>query len=597
MGKILRRFYQFLLVYKKSFILFLTALVLSTVLENLNPYFFKLLVDNITQGREYELLIKILFVFVGSRILTNWLRSLSAYLGDRVIIPAARDVRVKIFRYIQDLDFAFHVNKNTGSLISAFKRGDQAFFDLYERIHENILSAIVSLIVVLSFFSGVNWTIVWIMLGLFAINISVSLILIKLNMKWRKEFNDAEDMISGVITDNLINYETVKFFAQEREEEKRLKANFVEWTRKIWGFSNSFRVMDVTIGTLSGLGMLAILWVTIRQLSNQEITAGDFVMVTGFITGFYYRFFELMYRFRGIAKNFIDLEKYFELLDNEIIVKDPIRPRKFKKIEGKIEFRNVSFSYPDNEARVLNGVDLEVKPGQSVAFVGKSGAGKTTIVKLLLRFYDLKGGQILLDGTDIRELSKSHLRSFIAVVPQEPVLFNNTIGFNIGYGKKDVTQKEIEGAAKMANLHEFIAQLPDTYETQVGERGIKLSGGQKQRLAIARALIVNPKVIVFDEATSNLDSESEKSVQEALWKTAKDRTMIIIAHRFSTIRKADKIVVMDGGSVAEVGTHSQLIRQKGGLYRLLWNLQAKGKLEADEGGLLTKKDIELVEEE
>ncbi len=597
MGKILRRFYQFLLVYKKSFILFLTALVLSTVLENLNPYFFKLLVDNITQGREYELLIKILFVFVGSRILTNWLRSLSAYLGDRVIIPAARDVRVKIFRYIQDLDFAFHVNKNTGSLISAFKRGDQAFFDLYERIHENILSAIVSLIVVLSFFSGVNWTIVWIMLGLFAINISVSLILIKLNMKWRKEFNDAEDMISGVITDNLINYETVKFFAQEREEEKRLKANFVEWTRKIWGFSNSFRVMDVTIGTLSGLGMLAILWVTIRQLSNQEITAGDFVMVTGFITGFYYRFFELMYRFRGIAKNFIDLEKYFELLDNEIIVKDPIRPRKFKKIEGKIEFRNVSFSYPDNEARVLNGVDLEIKPGQSVAFVGKSGAGKTTIVKLLLRFYDLKGGQILLDGTDIRELSKSHLRSFIAVVPQEPVLFNNTIGFNIGYGKKDVTQKEIEGAAEMANLHEFIAQLPDTYETQVGERGIKLSGGQKQRLAIARALIVNPKVIVFDEATSNLDSESEKSVQEALWKTAKDRTMIIIAHRFSTIRKADKIVVMDGGSVAEVGTHSQLIRQKGGLYRLLWNLQAKGKLEADEGGLLTKKDIELVEEE
>ncbi len=597
MGKILKKFYQFLFVYKKSFWLFVTMLVVSTILENLNPYFFKLLIDNINEGQGYDFLIGVLFLFVGARLLTNWLGTLAIYLGDRVIIPAARDVRIRIFRYIQDLDFAFHVNKNTGSLISAFKRGDQAFFDLFSRIHENILSAIVSLGVVLFFFSRVNMTIVFIMLGLFALNIAISLVLIRFNMKWRKEFNDAEDLISGIITDNLINYETVKFFAQEKEEERRLRTNFVEWTKKIWGFSNSFRLMDITIGTLSGLGMLAILWVTIRQLSTGDITTGDFVMVTGFITGFYYRFFELMYRFRGIAKNFIDLEKYFELLDNEIIVKDPIRPKKFKSIEGKIEFKNLSFSYPDNDLKVLDRVDLEIEPGQSVAFVGKSGAGKTTIVKLLLRFYDLKGGQILLDGTDISEMTKSHLRSFLAVVPQEPVLFNNTIGFNIGYGRKNVTQKEIEEAARMANLHDFIVSLPERYETQVGERGIKLSGGQKQRLAIARALIVEPKVIIFDEATSNLDSESEKLVQEALWKTAKDRTMLIIAHRFSTIRNADKIVVMDEGRVAEIGTHAQLIKQKGGLYRKLWNLQAKGKLETDEGGLLTKKDMEEVVEE
>lgn len=597
MGKILKKFYQFLFVYKKSFWLFVTMLVVSTILENLNPYFFKLLIDNINEGQRYDFLIGVLFLFVGARLLTNWLGTLAIYLGDRVIIPAARDVRIRIFRYIQDLDFAFHVNKNTGSLISAFKRGDQAFFDLFSRIHENILSAIVSLGVVLFFFSRVNMTIVFIMLGLFALNIAISLVLIRFNMKWRKEFNDAEDLISGIITDNLINYETVKFFAQEKEEERRLRTNFVEWTKKIWGFSNSFRLMDIAIGTLSGLGMLAILWVTIRQLSTGDITTGDFVMVTGFITGFYYRFFELMYRFRGIAKNFIDLEKYFELLDNEIIVKDPIRPKKFKSIEGKIEFKNLSFSYPDNDLKVLDGVDLEIEPGQSVAFVGKSGAGKTTIVKLLLRFYDLKGGQILLDGTDISEMTKSHLRSFLAVVPQEPVLFNNTIGFNIGYGRKNATQKEIEEAASMANLHDFIVSLPERYETQVGERGIKLSGGQKQRLAIARALIVEPKVIIFDEATSNLDSESEKLVQEALWKTAKDRTMLIIAHRFSTIRNADKIVVMDEGRVAEIGTHAQLIKQKGGLYRKLWNLQAKGKLETDEGGLLTKKDMEEVVEE
>lgn len=592
MGKILNRFYQFLFVYKKSFWLFVTMLVVSTILENLNPYFFKLLIDNINEGRGYDFLIGILFLFVGARLLTNWLGTLSVYLGDKVVIPAAKDVRLRIFRYIQDLDFAFHVNKNTGSLISAFKRGDQAFFDLFSRIHENILSAVISLGVVLFFFSRVNLTILWIMLGLFALNIGVSLLLIRFNMKWRKEFNDAEDVISGIITDNLINYETVKFFAQEKQEEGRLRSNFADWTKKIWGFSNSFRVMDVTIGTLSGLGMLAILWITIRQLSAGQITTGDFVMVTGFITGFYYRFFELLYRFRGIAKNFIDLEKYFELLDNEIIVKDPKHPKIFKEIKGEIEFRNVSFNYPGNEINVLKDVDIKIEPGESVAFVGRSGAGKTTVVKLLLRFYDLKKGQILLDGTDIRDLAKSHLRSFIAVVPQEPVLFNNSIGFNIGYGKDDVTLKEIKEAAKIANLHDFIEGLPEKYETQVGERGIKLSGGQKQRLAIARALVIDPKVIVFDEATSNLDSESEKLVQEALWKTAKNRTVLIIAHRFSTIRRADKIVVMNEGEVAEVGTHNQLIRKKGGIYRKLWNLQAKGKLEQDEGGLLTPAIVE-----
>jgi ABC-type multidrug transport system fused ATPase/permease subunit len=230
---------------------------------------------------------------------------------------------------------------------------------------------------------------------------------------------------------------------------------------------------------------------------------------------------------------------------------------------------------------------LEIKPGESVAFVGRSGAGKSTMVKLLLRFYDLKKGKIYLDGVDIRRFNKAYLRSLMAVVPQEPILFNNSIGFNIGYGKEGVNIEEIKEAAQMANLDSFIESLPDKYETQVGERGIKLSGGQKQRLAIARAMLVNPKILIFDEATSNLDSESEKMVQDALWKTAKDRTLLIIAHRFSTIRRADKIVVLEKGKIVEMGTHEVLIKKEEGIYRKLWRLQSRGKMK-DSGGLLTK---------
>ena len=262
-------------------------------------------------------------------------------------------------------------------------------------------------------------------------------------------------------------------------------------------------------------------------------------------------------------------------------MKDPVVPAVPEKVKGEIKFEGVSFVYPDSEAEILQEMSLVINKGESVAFVGRSGAGKTTVVKLLLRFYDVTKGKIFLDGIDIKEFTKSQLRSYIGLVPQEPVLFNNTLGYNLAYGHSNATQKQIEKVVKMANLYEFIESLPMKYETQVGERGIKLSGGQKQRLAIARMLLIDPKIIIFDEATSNLDSESERLIQDSLWKIAKGKTVLIIAHRFSTIRRVDRIIVMDKGRIVDIGSHKELKAKEEGLYRYLWQLQARGDIEVD----------------
>jgi len=575
MIKVFKRFYWFLFRYKKAFTAFAFALVISVILSNLTPYIYKLLVDAIP-SKNYQLLLKIILLFIGIKIAANLFNALTFYLGDKALFSAARDARILIFKRIQDLDFAFHVNKSTGSLISVFKRGDNAFFSLFHDLNIHIYQIIISLFVVLFFFIKIAPSIAFLMLFIFLGNTFVSWRLIRFNIKKRRAFNKAEDKISGIITDSLINYETVKFFAQEEREKNRLKEEFKDWLIRLWGYANSFRLMDITIGTLSNLGILAILWIVIRKLVIGEIGAGDLILVVSFTTNFYHSFFDFLYRLRDIAKDYVDIQRYFSILDNEILIKDPEKPVKVKNIKGEIQFEGVSFSYPDNKEDILKDVNLYIKSAESVAFVGRSGVGKTTIVRLLLRFYDVADGKISIDGIDIRNFTKSQLRSFMAVVPQEPLLFNNTIGFNIAYGSPKAKKKDIVRAAKMANLHDFIRRLSFKYKTQVGERGIKLSGGQKQRLAIARAILTDPKIIIFDEATSNLDSESETLIQDALWKITKNRTVLIIAHRFSTVRKANKIVVLDKGQVAEIGSHDDLIKKKG-LYSYLWHLQSKGR--------------------
>lgn len=394
-------------------------------------------------------------------------------------------------------------------------------------------------------------------------------------MKKRADFNTEEDHISGIITDNLINFETVKYFAKEEWERNRLRQDFKKWTSVLWGFANTFRLIDITVGSIGNIGLFLVLFISLKQLVAAELTPGQFVLVLGFITDFYPKFYQLIFRFRDLAKNYTDLQTYFAILDNQIVIKDPVKPVHKEEVKGEIEFKNITFTYPEGKARSLHDFNLHIRNGQSVALVGKSGVGKTTIVKLLMRLYDIQKGDIAIDGINIKKFSKSQLRSFMGIVPQEPILFNNSIAFNIGYGAENATIAEIKAAAAMANMDDFIESLPKKYETNVGERGIKLSGGQKQRLAIARMILSNPDIIIFDEATSHLDSESEKAIQDAFWKAAKDKTTIIIAHRLATVVKADKIIVLEEGKIVEEGSHRALIAKKNGVYRHFWEMQSE----------------------
>ena len=572
--KTIKIFYSFIARKRLLFVLFLLITISSSVFASVVPYFYKMFVDGL-QNFEYSKLLNVLVLLLIVNFVTLITHMLSFFIGDKLSFDGSIAARRKIFEHVQNLDFAFHANKSTGFLISAFKRGDGSFWGIFHVIHHRFLDVLVSFIIMVYFFSNIDSRITLIVLASFALSLYLTKILIKINIRARRLHNDEEDKVSAIIVDNMINFETVKLFSQEKKEIKRLKDAFVPWLSTGWKYVNTFRLIDGGIGTLVNLSMFLIFYIGLNLSSKNLLSVGDFVLILGFVNSIYPKLFDLVYGFREIGKNFADIEKYFGLLDYTIEVKDPDNPITLFNMKGEIEFKDVTFAYSKRSSRAVNGINLRIRQGQSVALVGKSGSGKTTLITLLMRFYDCEKGKISLDGVDIKDITKSHLRSFMGVVPQEPILFDNTISYNIAYGREKITKAEIIAAAKIANMHKFITTLPDGYGTNVGERGIKLSGGQKQRLAIARMILSDPEIIIFDEATSQLDSENEQLIQSALWKAVKDKTTIIIAHRLATAMRADKIVVMESGKIKEVGSHQELLLNKDGLYKHFWDLQTE----------------------
>lgn len=554
------------------FVAFLVVMVFWAILESVQPYFYKLLIDAVP-SLNYYLIGQILVAFFLLRVARLVFNTLTYWLGDQTLLPAARDARLAVFKKIQDLDFAFHLQKSTGSMISSIKRGDLAFFSTFHIVNVNVARVIIGFAVLLFFFFQANLYLALMMLVTFAVNFCCSYFLIKNNIKARKEFNQSEDDISSVIVDNLLNFETVKLFAKEKKELRRLKSEFKPWIRRLWSYANSFRLIDLVVGGIGNVGLLMVLLYGLQLFKTGELSAGSLVMLIGFVSDFYGKFFELVFQLRELAKQQTDLESYFAPLDENTEVKDPLKPFVLARVKGEITFENLGFSYPGGKQDALQGFNLSIKPGESVAFVGHSGAGKTTITKLLMRFYDPTAGRILLDGVDIKDFTKDQLRSYMGVVPQDPILFNNSIEYNLAYGADFYTPKQLQQAIKMANLDDFIQSMPNGLATAVGERGVKLSGGQKQRLAIARMILANPQIVIFDEATSQLDSQSEKKIQDAFWKSSRGKTTLIVAHRLSTVIKADRIAVIDGGTIVEIGNHRQLLTNKNGLYRHFWELQ------------------------
>jgi len=549
------------------------------ILSNVLPLLFRDVVNFALEG-ETEFLYRSILL-ISSIVLVTYLGdTFTMYISDFALFGAAAKLKKDVLRHLHDLDFSYHANKSSGKLISIFKRGESAFFSFYDELNIWMSRVVFDFVIIVAIYSTIYPKLIIITVIAFFVNATVMYFTVKNNVNKRKVLNKTEDDVNSQIVDNMIAFDSVKYFANEKYEQKRFSKVVDKWYQDCINYAKTFRVIDLSNGGISNFAFLVTIIVAIVDL------AGDFILAISFANTFYPKIKYLVFQFRELAKNYEDLKSYMSILDEEVTVVDKVKrissenQKLLDDKDGKleIEFRNLTFGY-DIQRPIFNNLNLTIREGESVALVGHSGVGKTTIVKLLMRFFDPTSGDIFINGVNIREIPKQSLRKLIAMVPQEASLFNNTIGYNIGYGNAGkYSADQLDQASRKAYLTSFITQLPRKYETEIGERGVKLSGGQKQRLAIARAFIKEAPIIILDEATSNLDSISEREIQQAFWELSADKTTIVIAHRLSTIEKVDRILVFDKGQIVEEGNHRDLIHRENGIYKYLWELQSSGAI-------------------
>ena len=584
--KTIYRFYQFIFRRRIHFILGSIFLVLSLSFANMTPFFVQWLTEAVQAGRIDKAFL-LVWMLGGVLLVSNLFDNIAYFITDKNMVGTSTDISHAVLTHIHNLDFAYHTNKSSGKLISLMKRGDEAFYTYYDILNRQFLNIFLSFVIMIGAFVQLRpLYIIWVM-SLVLISIFISRILIKENIRRREIFNHADDEVSSARVDNLVNFDTVKYFANEEFEQQRFAGLLNRWYHTLQSYFFTFRYFDGIVGNIVNVALVGMMMLALFDLQRNIISLPQFLLVTTFAMTLFPKMMNVLYSLRELAKKSSDLRNYFDLLEEEISVQDPVNPKHLLSERSDITFDHVSFRYEEGGEPILNDFHLHIKHGESVALVGYSGAGKTTIAKLLMRMYDPQVGSIMLDGVDIRQLQKGELRSVVGVVPQDPLLFNNTVFYNISYAKQLATRDEVIAAAKAARVDDFVQKLRHGYDTVVGERGIKLSGGQRQRLAIARVLLEQAQIIIMDEATSALDSASEQIIQTAFWNVVRDeeepRTSIIIAHRLSTIMKADRIVVMNKGTIADIGTHEELIKKEGSIYHKLWSLQRNGFLtEAEE---------------
>jgi len=496
------------------------------------------------------------------------------YLFSRVAQRAVRGAAMTAFRHLHLLSMRFHLDRQTGGLTRAIERGAKGM----EFIMTSAAFEVVPLLVEVLLVS----ILLWVMFGwpyaiiTFAVVLIYALFTIKVTewrMKFRRQMNKADEQAATKAVDSLINYETVKYFNAEAHEAERFDVSMRQYEDAAVLSRTSLAAVHIGQGGVIAIGLVLIMGIAGNDIQQGKLSVGDFVAVNTYLLQLYLPLNFLGWVYREIRQSLIDLERMFGLLDEHPDVKDPENAQDLRLSQGEIKFDNVHFAYKDRA--ILKGVSFTVPAGKKVAIVGPSGAGKSTISRLLFRFYDPQNGHIEIDGQDIQSVKQASVRAAIGVVPQDSVMFNASIGYNIHYGRAEASQAEIEEAARLASIDSFIKQLSEGYEALVGERGLKLSGGEKQRVAIARAILKKPSIFLFDEATSALDSQTEKQIQTALNAVSQSRTTLIIAHRLSTIIDSDEILVMKDGQIAERGTHPQLLAKEG-LYAAMWARQASG---------------------
>ncbi|MBL6931710.1 MAG: ABC transporter ATP-binding protein/permease [Rhodospirillales bacterium] len=507
-----------------------------------------------------------------ARVLSLGFKELQGAVFAKVAERAIRQAGVKTFRHVHDLALRFHLDRRTGGLSRAIERGTKGIEYVLRMMLFIIIPTMIEIIMVLALL----WALFdeWFAL-VTAITITGyvvwTLAITEWRIKFRRTMNDSDSEAHSKAIDSLINYETVKYFGNEEHEAKRFDKALENYETAAVTAKASLSILNTGQGAIIATGVTIIMIMAGHGVTDATMTIGDFVLVNTYLLQLYMPLNFLGSSYREIKHSLIDMEQMFSLLNEEAEVVDPPDAPELSISGAQVEFRDVSFSYDPNRS-ILKDVSFTVPAGKSVAIVGPSGAGKSTISRLLFRFYDTSEGSVLIDGQDMRTVTQSSWRAAIGIVPQDTVLFNDSVYYNIAYGRPGATREEVEEAARLASIHDFISSLPDGYKTVVGERGLKLSGGEKQRVAIARTILKRPSIFLFDEATSSLDTHTEKEIQESLKQVSSGRTTLIIAHRLSTVVDADEIIVLEEGRIAERGHHADLLERQGP-YAAMWAKQ------------------------
>jgi ATP-binding cassette subfamily B protein len=567
----------YLWVYKWRVMAALLCLVGAKVANIGVPLVLKKIVDSlsISPSNPYALLVLplgALIAYGALRFSTTLFTELREFLFARVTQRAVRTIALKVFRHLHALSLRFHLNRQTGGMTRDIERGTRGVNSLVSYSLFSILPTLVEISLVLSYLAVRYDKWFSIITGVaLVVYIAFTIIVTEWRTHFRRTMNDLDSKANTKAIDSLINYETVKYFGNEDYEAKRYDAGLQDYERAAVRSQTSLSFLNTGQSLIIAAAVTAILWRATAGVIDKSMTLGDLVLVNSFMLQLYIPLNFLGVIYREIKQSLADMERLFGLLEQNREVADALDAKPLVTRGAKVEFSHVEFSY-DPKRQILFDVDFAIPAGTTTAVVGHSGSGKSTLSRLLFRFYDVQQGAISIDGQDIRGITQDSLRHAIGIVPQDTVLFNDTIEYNIAYGRPGASREDIVAAARAASIHDFIESLPDGYATMVGERGLKLSGGEKQRVAIARTLLKNPAILIFDEATSALDSKSEQAIQAQLKEIAKQRTTLVIAHRLSTIADAHQILVLDHGRIVERGTHGALIAQDG-LYKQMWDRQ------------------------
>jgi ATP-binding cassette subfamily B protein len=568
-----RTLLPYLWEYKARVILAVVCLVGAKLANVGVPLLLKQIVDSLDpRNAALYVPLALLVAYALLRLSTTLFTELREYLFAKVTQRAVRKIALQVFRHLHALSLRFHLARQTGGLTRDVERGQRGISSLISFTLFSILPTLVEIALVASILAvKYDWSFVVITAGALVLYIAFTIGITEWRTHFRRQMNELDSKANTRAVDSLINYETVKYFGNEAFEARRYDDSMQRWEQAAVRSQTSLSALNVGQSAIIAVAVALIMWRATAGVVAGRMTVGDLVLVNAFMIQLYIPLNFLGVIYREIKQALADMERLFGLIDEHAEIRDRPGAGPLALRGAHVSFEHVDFHYERNR-QILHDVSFAIPAGHNVAVVGPSGSGKSTLGRLLFRFYDVSAGRIAIDGQDLREVTQSSLRAAIGIVPQDTVLFNDTIGYNIAYGRPDATQEEIVAAARLAQIHDFVAALPAGYATPVGERGLKLSGGEKQRVAIARAILKQPAILIFDEATSALDSKSEKLIQAELKLIARDRTTLTIAHRLSTIVDADEILVLEHGRIVERGTHARLL-EAGGAYARMWRLQ------------------------